>query len=242
MSSRKVRRVLWPLLAAVLLTALFVAAGCWQVRRAHYKDAIQHQMDSFSNAPLMAVPTTPGEAARLEFHRLQATGTWISDKTIFIDNKVRESVVGYEVVTPLQLEGSRLSILVNRGWVAAPRSRSELPAIPATVGRVTLEGIARVPSKRFIELSDQRVVGQVWQNLTLERFRDWSGLPLQPVLLYQTGGVSDGLVRVTSAPEATGLGADRHRGYAFLWFSLAALTVTIAGILFFKYFGHHEPD
>ena len=242
MSSRKVRRVLWPLLAAVLLTALFVAAGCWQVRRAHYKDAIQHQIVSLSSAPLMTVPTAPGEIHQLEFRRLKAIGIWDSDKTIFIDNKVREGVVGYEVLTPLQLEGSNLSILVNRGWIVAPRSRSELPEIPVTRGRVTLEGTARVPSNRFIELSDQGMVGRVWQNVTLERFRDWSGLPLQPVLLYQVGGVPDGLARVTSAPEATGLGADRHRGYAFMWFSLAALTVTITGILIFKHIGQHDPD
>jgi surfeit locus 1 family protein len=61
--------------------------------------------------------------------------------------------------------------------------------------------------------------GIVWQNLVLARYAKWSGLKLQPVVLQQTSEAADGLVRVWERPDS---GADRHRGYAFQWYALAA--------------------
>ena len=211
----------------VALFILFIAAGVWQVRRAHYKEALQSEVAHAALEPPILVTAASANVKDLDFHKLAAKGVWIADKTVFIDNKVSDGIVGYHVVTPLRIENSQLCVLVNRGWVAAPSSRKELPQIKSPTTLIEVGGIARIPTERFFELSAQIVDGRVWQNLTVARFQAWSGLTLLPVVIYQETHIENGLVGVTPVPEASGLGADRHWGYAFMWFSLAALTVIL---------------
>ena len=217
----------WLVSLGVALFMLFIAAGIWQVRRAHYKEALQSEMAHAALEPPILVTGANANVKDLDFHKLAAKGVWIADKTVFIDNKVSNGIVGYYVVTPLRVENSQLCVLVNRGWVAAPSSRKELPQIDTPATLVEVGGIARIPTERFLELSAQTVDGRVWQNLTAARFQAWSGLALLPVVIYQETSAESGLVGVTPAPEASGLGADRHWGYAFMWFSLAVLTVIL---------------
>jgi cytochrome oxidase assembly protein ShyY1 len=63
------------------------------------------------------------------------------------------------------------------------------------------------------------------QNLDLEAFRAETGLPLRTdVSLQQTDTASEGLQRDWPAPA---LGVEKHYGYAFQWFGLAALVVIL---------------
>lgn len=217
----------WAGLLIAALASLFMAAGFWQTARAHYKERIQNEVHAAAaDAPLHAGREML-DANHAHLRRLEARGTWLAERTVLLDNKVQNGVVGYEVVTPLRLDEGDLYLLVNRGWIRAPQLRSELPAVETPAGVVRVEGIARVPNARFLELGSEVVTGKVWQNLTIERYQAWSKLPLQPVLLYQQGGNPDGLQRVEAAPEAAGINADRHRGYAITWFSLAGVTVAM---------------
>ena len=111
------------------------------------------------------------------------------------------------------------SVLVNRGWVAGTNSRSTLPQIATPSGPVTIVGLATVPSRRYLELSTQVAEGNVWQNLTLERYRAAVPIAIQPVVIEQENDLDDGLQRERNAPD---LGIERHYGYAFQWFALAA--------------------
>lgn len=216
-----------------LAIAIFVAAGFWQLHRARYKDALKAAAEARIHDVPIDMSASRADATELEFRPVHARGRWIADKTIYLDNKIENGVVGYQVITPLRIEGGGLAVLVNRGWIAAPTSRHVLPEIPTADGPVEVAGIARTPSNRFLELSSKVEEGQqnrVWQNLTIERFRAWSGLDLQPVVVVQQGASDDGLKRALVVPEAAGLGPERHRGYALTWFSLAAVTFVLAVI------------
>lgn len=223
----RIRSVFWAGLLIALVTALFLAAGVWQMARAHYKDRIQAEVNAAAADEVLHAGAALLDGTHANLRKLEARGTWMPERTILLDNKVQQGVVGYEVVTPLRLEASNLYLLVNRGWIRAPQLRSELPKVETPAGTVSVEGIARIPNARFLELGSDVVSGKVWQNLTMERYQRWSQLPLQPVLLYQAGGASDGLQRVEAAPEAAGINADRHRGYALTWFSLAGVTLVM---------------
>jgi cytochrome oxidase assembly protein ShyY1 len=60
------------------------------------------------------------------------------------------------------------------------------------------------------------------QNVEIEDFVQASGLRMQPFILEQVNAMSDGLVRDWPRPS---IGVEKHRGYAFQWYALAAMSV-----------------
>lgn len=162
----------------------------------------------------------------LALRTLTAQGTWLSDKTILLDNKIRNRWVGYHVLTPLRLSNSQGVVLVNRGWVKAPRLRSEMPALPAADGLVQLSGQAREFERHIFELAPEVNPGRVWQHATLERYRAHAnlapGLKIVPLMLLQTSDGPDTLAREWEAPAHP---AVHHWGYALMWFIFALMAM-----------------
>lgn len=225
------------LLAAVACVAAAVSIGNFQRSRAEQKQSAFDRIESARHNTPIQVGASPVDAALLDQHPAIARGRWMADKSILIDNKVRNGVAGYHVITPLRIEGARIGILVNRGWIAAPRLRSDLPALPAVVETsVEVKGIARIPPFKAFELATDPTKSVVWQNLMLDRFRAWSGLELQPVILLQTDTTDDGLVRDWLPAES---GALKHWGFALVWY-LAAAVAAVAALFFSVERRNHE--
>jgi surfeit locus 1 family protein len=126
------------------------------------------------------------------------------------------------VVTPLNLSDGAI-VLVNRGWIARGPAYPSPPPAPAPAGRVDVAGLATVPTSRFIELSAQTVSGNVWQNLTIDRYRQTTKASVLPIVIV-SHEAGEGLVAVRETPDA---GVARHREYALTWFSLAATTLAL---------------
>jgi surfeit locus 1 family protein len=217
--------------ATVALCALTVALGFWQTRRAAEKEALQATLDRRAAEPPLTVPPLPVESDAFALRRIAARGEYAERLGILLDNKVHRGRVGYEVVTPLRIAGGNMHVLVDRGWVAAGRTRDDLPRVPVPAGPQTVEGIAVVPAARVYELAADAPGNAVWQHLVLERYRAWSGLEVAPFVIRQTNDARDGLVREWDRPDA---GADRHRSYALQWFSLAILAVVLYVVLNLK--------
>lgn len=179
---------------------------------------------------MLDVPSARVDAAGFELRRVAARGTFLARDTFFLDNKVMHGVAGYHVITPLKPESGGTYVLVNRGWVAVG-DRSRLPGVPAPEGLETIEGVAVVPGKRFLELAPEADSGSLRQNLVLSREEERLGLNLQPFVIEQTSDARDGLVRAWERPDA---GIERHRSYALQWYSLAALAAILYVVLGFR--------
>jgi surfeit locus 1 family protein len=158
-------------------------------------------------------------AADVALRRVEARGVFDARHAVYIDNRIHRGMPGYHVVTPLRLEGSDRHVLVNRGWAPAVADRSALPAVATPTAAVIVGGRAIVPAKRTLELSKDVIQGQVWQNLTIERYRAAVPIAIQPFMILQETPLQDGLVREWPAPD---VGVEKHYGYAFQWFALAA--------------------
>jgi surfeit locus 1 family protein len=159
---------------------------------------------------------------------------------VFLDNRLRDGVPGYEVLTPLRLSGSDRVLLVNRGWIAAPRQRDRLPQVETPAGEVRVQGLAFMPSDRFIELRADTDDASRWQNWTLARAQERWAVDLLPVAMLQSvpsegegagTGRADGLARDWPRPDA---GIDKHRGYALQWFSFAGIGFIVWLLLSFR--------
>lgn len=209
--------------AAAAGIALTLALGNWQLSRAHEKEALAARLAQLSRDPPVSLSAEPMEAEDLEWRRVTVRGRFEPRFAVFIDNRIRRGAAGYHVVMPLDIGGGRY-VLVNRGWVAANPDRARLPGIRTPAGSVEITGLAVTPSRRFLELSGQFSEGRVWQNLTLERYRQAFPIALQPVVIEQESPLDDGLAREWDPPD---VGVDRHYGYAFQWLALAATILVL---------------
>ncbi len=235
--SREIRIASWtfrpswvPSLAAAAFIALTVALGHWQTRRADEKLELGRRIEEAARDTVLHVPSARVDAAGFERRRVAARGTFLARDTFFLDNKVMHGVAGYHVITPLKPESGGTYVLVNRGWIAVG-DRSRLPGVPAPEGLETIEGVAVVPGKRFLELAPDADSGSLRQNLVLSREEQRLGLSLQPFVIEQTSDAPDGLSREWGRPDA---GVERHRGYALQWYSFAALAAVLYVVLGFR--------
>ncbi len=208
-----------PLAATIFGVALTAAAGYWQLGRAHEKEALRRAYERAESEAPVRVSAAPANIEALRLRKVQVEGEFVADQLILLDNKTRNGEVGYEVIMPLRIAGTSMHVLVNRGWIAAPRERAKLPAIHSPAATVTVTGMATVPG-RFLELSAFEPSGPVWQNLTVARFAARSGFAVQPVVIEQQNDLGDGLLRVWRPPD---FGTARHYGYAVQWFSFCGL-------------------
>lgn len=224
-ASRRQVAVLGTLLLAVLLPA-FVSLGLWQWRKAEAKTALQIEYDTRSHDAPVALPGTPADAESLRLRHVIVRGRYDAAKQILIDNRLYRERAGYHVITPLQIEGSAMHVLVNRGWLAAPADHRVQPVAEVPTGLVELTGMAVLPPQRFFNLAEQPSSGwaAVWQNLDLARFRSVVSYPLQPVVLQLDPEAPGGFVRDWPRPDER---AERHRSYALQWFGFAIASLGI---------------
>ena len=218
--------------AALFFAGLGIYLGFWQLGRAAQKEAMQASMQAQSRqAPLDAgaLALLPNPTADL-YRPVRVAGTWESAHTVYLDNRQMDGKVGFFVVTPLRLQVSGQVVLVQRGWVGRNfEVRDQAPAVQTPPGLVWVEGqIAPPPSKLYEPGSPG--TGLIRQNLDLDRFRAETGLALADFTIRQSGPASDGLRRDW---PAVALGVEKHYGYAFQWFALAALVV---GLYFWFHF------
>ena len=213
-------------LAAILMAVLTLSLGQWQLRRAAQKETLQAAVERQKLLPALdsrALSATKNIADVMHRQAL-LQGVWQDAHTVYLDNRPMSGKSGFWVVTPLALEGGPRWVLVQRGWV--PRDfndRSRLPAVLTPQGLVTVSGRMAPPPSKLYEF-DGVQTGRIRQNLDIAAFSAEVGQPLLLASLLQTDAASEGLLRDWVAP-ATGI--DKHHGYAFQWFALSALIVSL---------------
>lgn len=240
------------LAAGVLGTAAAMALGVWQVHRADAKLVLQARVE----AAARAAPVSPGAGElahpdRLVFRHLEVSGRWLQNDAVFLDNRPLHGRAGFYVLMPLALEatpapGARpATLVVNRGWLPRdPADRARIAPFVTPPGIVRVAGVALADEPRLLELGHgEKKLGGIWQNFDFDAFAAASRTDPVHVVLRQdpdagsgAGLPADGLVR--DWPDRGGTlqdQIDRHHGYAFQWFALAAV---IAALTLFQSFRH----
>lgn len=210
-------------LAAATGIAVTLALANWQLSRAHEKEGLAARLEALASDAPVSLAADEVKAEDMEWRRVTARGRFEPRYAVFIDNRVRHGVAGYHVVMPLEVGkmrgGGTRYVLVNRGWIAGSPERARLPQVRTPETTVEITGLAVTPTRRFLELSARVTDGNVWQNLTLERYRAAFPVTLQPVVIQQESPLDDGLAREWDPPN---LGVEKHYGYALQWLALSA--------------------
>jgi len=218
-----------PLIAYLCFLVLLLSLGNWQLTRSKEKALYISELNR--NADLPKIPLTADlieTAKSLRFQAVEVTGHYDDQHQFLLDNQVRHGKVGYFVMTPFYLNGSTLSILVNRGWVPANQDRNQLPDITVHENQMTITGRinhfpglgvklkgAEIPTDTWpsvVQLIDSLVLAKKI-NRPLADFQ----IELQPE--SPDGYERSWHISVEITPE-------KHIAYAVQWFGLA-LTLTV---------------
>ena len=204
----------------------FVMLGNWQSRRGAEKRELAAALDRSLASPPIELPA---HTLDLVHKHVAARGHFLAERTILLDNKLRGGRPGYEVVAPLLIGASSVHVLVDRGWVAAPATREQLPDLRTPAGTVRVEGIAleRIPHAFSAGTSS----GRVRQNLDVAQYAVETGLQFLPIVIEQHSDLDDGLLREWPRVD---FGVEKHDSFALQWYSFAALAIVLAIALSFR--------
>jgi cytochrome oxidase assembly protein ShyY1 len=212
-----------PFLATLVLVALGIALGNWQVRRAAEKTALQSRLTQRSALPPLALDGKPVDPAAIEYRHVIVTGEFVPNWPLFLDNRPLEGRTGFVLLMPFKIAGSDEVVLVARGWMPRdPAVHDRVPHVATPPGRTTIEGLAVLHPARVMELgkAPPPKPGAIVQNLDAAGFAQASGMSVLPVLVEQTSLDGTELIRKWPAPAVD---VDRNKGYAFQWYALAAM-------------------
>lgn len=228
----------WRLMTfAGLFLPLLIGLGIWQLDRAQEKKTQlaqwQQQAGDLSWSEQQASGLEAGQPVTVEGR--------FGDMVWLLDNRTRDGAPGYEVLNVFYPEEGR-PLVVNRGWIQAPRRRDELPGISQPEGRVRIQGrLSEFPEppvlkeavpetgnwpRRTQSLSHQQV---------LEVEDDVAGL-----VLRLSGPEQPGAYRADWAPDT--MGPQTHYGYALQWFSLATALVILTVVASYRKTGSRKDD
>lgn len=222
--SPRARRVLTAFL--VLLVAVFVGLGTWQVQRLFWKLDLIARVDARVHAAPVPAPAGAVDAAADEYRHVTATGLFEHDRTVLV-RAVTERGAGFWVMTPLRADGAR-TILVNRGFVPADRSGedarlgSELAA-----GPVTVTGLLRIsePGGGFLRANDP--AADRWFSRDVAAIAAAKGLEnVAPYFIDADATPNPGGLPVGGLTIVTF--RNSHLVYALTWYALAVMSAFAA--------------
>jgi surfeit locus 1 family protein len=212
------------------LLPILIALGCWQVARAHTKARLLAQAAQAAAQAPEDLGLGESVEALPDRRRVRVRGEFLSDRQGLLDNQVRDGRVGYDVLTPLRIDGRKALLLVDRGWLARGARRGDVPRWQTPAGVVTLTGYLHVPTDVPLVTGDVTdTFDGHWVVLEIDpgALRTVAGAPVEPRVL-RLGPESDfGFRRdwpvVTMTPQ-------RHYGYAVQWFGMAIALLVIYAI------------
>ena len=222
-----------PAVVVLLMLALLLSAGFWQLRRAEEKRGVAVEQAYRADKPTLALEPDVVPSANLErwrHRRASASGHYRSDMQYLLDNRTHNGTAGYHVLTVLRLQDSDVHLLVNRGWLPVGADRGRLPEVTVGEHAVTQEGMIVAPPASGLQLGapgyDDAGWPRVVQWVDLNRIQEQLGKPLLPFVLRLAPEADFGYARQWRL--RTGLTPERHVAYAVQWYALAAALVALS--------------
>ena len=228
---------MFAIFCGLVVASLMVRLGFWQLDRATQKKQLHEAFTERANAPRLPIESasTSNVAGQL-WRPALLTGAPLTT-VLLLDNRVRDGLPGYEVLTPVRLPDER-TVLLNRGWLQAPSRRDQWPTVSpvATLSDVHVR-IAPSPSTgiRLAAFSPERGPDPFWriQAIDFAALSSTLGLPLEPYQLLLDADQPDGYDRVWALPDPS---SAKHEAYAFQWFAMAFALMSLT-----VYYGFFRP-
>ena len=219
----KLKQLNWPIVIFTMLVfSLLIKLGFWQIGRALEKEQRQERISELSQQDALSltqVLALNGLQDGINDLPIQLDGEFVDDRIFLLDNQPDKGRFGYRVYQII--ESNKHAVLVNLGWVLGSIDRNVLPEITAITGQHLITGHVR-EIEIGIQLQEQNLVNPTWplrvQQIEIDKFSQLIDKKLLPFVVYldkkESVGYKKNWQPIVMPPE-------KHRAYAFQWFSLA---------------------
>lgn len=216
---------IWPTAMMLVMLAVLISLGAWQLARKGQKEALLADLAKNSAEPPIPIEKLSGEPTELSFRRVTLDCRFDGTVEVF-PGASPKGKAGLHVYALCDYEEGRHPLAVDIGWIgvrdAMPDLRDRQVRIIASVrpwvertAVETFSGASRpTPSSFGARAADQRFFAQA--------------ISLQPL---------DGQPSITSQPSPLRVDdiPNNHRSYAFQWFSFAAILAVIYGVYVWRW-------
>lgn len=230
-TSRRHWRFDWRLmLFSGLFLPLLLGLGLWQLDRAAEKEQLlsQWQDDSGVRVWSQLAELDPLNGQPVDIRGRYGSRHWL------LDNRTRDGMPGYEVLTDFHPDQGP-PVVINRGWLQAPRVREQLPEFSTPSGTVTLRGrISDYPQPPVL-MDAPGNAADGWPRRVQALPREQVAEELEniaAVVIRLDGGDQPGAFRADWKADL--MGPQTHYGYALQWFSLAFALVILTTVASYR--------
>ncbi len=216
----------------LVLLAILIGLGTWQMQRLHWKEGLLATIDQRTHSaprPLADIEKEFAATGDVDYTPVTVSGTFLhSGERHFY--ATWDGDAGFNVYTPLALDDGRF-VLINRGFVPYDLKDATKRPQGQVAGKVTVTGLARnpLPAKPSMMLPDNDVAKNIFYWKDRDAMAASAGLPAGAVLVPvfidadktpNPGGLPVGGVTIIDLPNS-------HLQYAFTWYGLAAALAAV---------------
>ena len=205
---------LTPYIFFLILIYCFASLGFWQLDRAQEKDALNKAY--LSDTSYIDIQN---QLAVNTYQQIQASGSFIQEKQIIIDNIIRNGQLGQMIITPFEINHELPWLLVNRGWVKKIMDSNKLSDIKINSVIQTIKGrsgnLPRIGIRDSVAFDENTTWPAVGIYPTIEEIEIQLQQNILPYILLLGPEEENGFKR-SWAPRVSS--TSNNYGYAIQWF------------------------
>lgn len=228
------RGLVAPGLSALVVFAILIALGTWQLQRKAWKEALIARIEARGHLEPPAAPPAPAawDPTRDEFERVRVTGTFLNDLEVPVyglaPGEPGRALQGFYIVTPLR-EADGTLVLINRGVVPTALKDPATRAAGQPSGPVSVTGILRASEVRGAFVPESDPARNSWFTKDIAAIAAAKGLgTVMPYLIEADATPNPG-----GWPRGGQLQVDlpnNHLQYAFTWYGMALCLIGVFGV------------
>ena len=252
----------WVAVALTLVSVgILIKLGLWQLDRGNEKLGYEQQLSQRATQSSRPLDTVISEWRKESVRTQQSLNpstlnglkadvqlVRTSGLVFLLDNQINQGTVGYVIymLGEVRFEDEKKllvtekQLLIDLGFVAASNDRSELPQLASITVPTKMSGrlYTRSVNPLSHELGLENTTPNRIQNLNIAALSQYAGQEVLP-FVFQPQSLDSWPYELLWRPTA--MKSEKHFGYSFQWFVMAAVLLFLMLLIGFRYFKKNCP-
>ena len=217
-------------IAFLIVFSILIKLGLWQLERADHKKNLNesYKLRQAEKVIDLNVHKSINSKESILWRRVSLNGSFYKEKNLIVDNQIFKHEAGFNILTPFKIDGTGMTILINRGWHKNLINREQIPVIKNVDNIDQINGYAvKIPVPGInlggsnIEIINASLAR--FQRINVDEINNFYQANFLPYMVYLNPLIDDEYISNFKLPVPD---SEKNYGYAFQWFAFA-LTLLI---------------